>query len=550
MRQNVKVIFKKVKSTDQTGYIRLSFRENGKTHIRNISLKPLPVNYWDAKKCRVSSKFSSYKEYNEKIELALEALKNTKEEIPQTNRLLFFECCKEVFITKNFKHSTKRKYEEHLGKFQNFLIVKGKNDIYINELTPKLIEEYLNSTQLNNNSLNIHLSVLKGFLRNIEKLKDIDLTENFYNKISNFKTVPKKPKLLSIDNFNKILNTKIDNLEIENARLIFLFSVFSNGIRFSDASTLRYQNFTISYNKQIPEIRFSKLQRKSGRPISNLVNFKCIKILSHFLPKSYLNENELFKLKQIQVSDEIVNKNSSVSLGEIHKIQIEVNVKLDNAILSRHYGNKLIKVSIKDLLPKRENFITHLKSNYLKEGMDDISIDAEISSNKDIKYIDDLMIFIEKKIKEDLEKKSKHLFDIHIEFYKIIAKTIEKCKNNCPKDFVFPLLKSDEFYDIVSDNGFSFPNDYQLSKMNGSLSTYNKKIYKMCDILEIPRISSHYARSSFGSLLLALKGQNSVNLYDLMMAMGHSSLNITQEYINSLSNDGKDNLTKILGDNF
>jgi integrase len=112
------------------------------------------------------------------------------------------------------------------------------------------------------------------------------------------------------------------------------------------------------------------------------------------------------------------------------------------------------------------------------------------------------------------------------------------------------LLKSNEFYDIVSDNGFSYPNDYQSSKMDCSLATYNQKLYKMCDILEIPRISSHYARSSFGSLLLALKGQNSVNLYDLMVAMGHSSLNITQEYINSLSNDGKDNLTKILGDNF
>ena len=160
------------------------------------------------------------------------------------------------------------------------------------------------------------------------------------------------------------------------------------------------------------------------------------------------------------------------------------------------------------------------------------------------------MIYIEKKIREDLEKKSNHLFEIHIEFYKIIAKTIEKCKIFYPKDFVFPLLKSNEFYDIESDNGFSYPNDYQLSKMNGSLSTYNKKIYKMCDILEIPRISSHYARSSFGSLLLGVKGTNSVNLYDLMMAMGHSSLDMTQEYLNSLSNDGKDSLTKILGDNF
>jgi hypothetical protein len=35
-----------------------------------------------------------------------------------------------------------------------------------------------------------------------------------------------------------------------------------------------------------------------------------------------------------------------------------------------------------------------------------------------------------------------------------------------------------------------------------------------------------------------------------MMAMGHSSLDMTQEYLNSLSNDGKDSLTKILGDNF
>jgi integrase len=548
-QQKVKVIFKKVKSSDEKGYIRLSIRENGKTHIKNMPLKPISEIYWNSKKGRVSSKFSSYKEYNEKIEFALVEL-NTNKESPQTNRLLFFECCLEVFKVKNLKYSTKRKYEEYIEKFQNFLATRGKKDIYINELTPQLFEEYANSTELNNNTLNSHLAVLKSFLRTIEKLKDINLPANFYSKISSFKSVPKKPKFLSIDNFNKILNTKIEDLEIENARLIFLYSIFCNGIRYSDVSTLRHQNFTISYNKEIPEIRFSKIQRKTGRPINTLVNFKCIKILSNFLPKSFLNEDELLKLSQFQVSDEIINKTSNANLGEIQKIQIEVNIKVDNAILSRYYSNKLIKVSIEELQPKRENYIHSLKSNYLNQGWDDVSIDAEINGNKDIKYIDDLMIYIEKKIREDLDKKSNHLFEIHIEFYKIIAKTIEKCKILYPKDFVFPLLKSDEFYTIESDKDFSYPNDYQLSKMNGSLSTYNKKIYKMCDILEIPRISSHYARSSFGSLLLGVKGTNSVNLYDLMMAMGHSSLDMTQEYLNSLSNDGKDSLTKILGDNF
>jgi len=548
-QQKVKVIFKKVKSSDEKGYIRLSIRENGKTQIKNLPLKPIPEIYWNSNKGRVSSKFSSYKEYNEKIEFALQEL-NTNKEIPKSNRLLFFDCCMEVFKAKNLKHSTKRKYEEHIEKFQNFLITKGKKDIYLDELTPHLFEEYANSIRLNHNTLNNYLAVLKSFLRNIEKLKDISLPENFYNKVSRFKSVPKKPKLLPIDNFNKILNAKIDDKEIEEARLIFLFSLFSNGIRYSDVSTLRYHNFTISYNKETPEIRFSKIQRKSGGQINTLVNFKCIKILANFLPTYYLNEEELLKLNQFQVSDEIINKTNNINLSEIQKIKTQVNIKLDNAILSRYYSNKLIYVSIDELQPKRENYIQSLKSNYLNQGWDDVSIDAEIIGNKDIKYIDDLITYIEKKIREDLEKKSKHQYEINIEYYKIVAKTIEKCKILHPKDFVFPLLKSNDFYDIEGDNGFSYPNDYQLSKMNGSLSTYNKKIYKMCDILEIDRISSHYARSSFGSLLLALKGSNSVNLYDLMMAMGHSSLEMTQEYINSLSNDRKDNLTKILGYNF
>ena len=91
-QQKVKVIFKKVKSSDEKGYIRLSIRENGKTHIKNLPLKPISEIYWNSKKGRVSSKFSSYKEYNEKIEFALEEL-NTNKETPQSNRLLFFECC-------------------------------------------------------------------------------------------------------------------------------------------------------------------------------------------------------------------------------------------------------------------------------------------------------------------------------------------------------------------------------------------------------------------------------------------------------------------------
>jgi integrase len=70
----------------------------------------------------------------------------------------------------------------------------------------------------------------------------------------------------------------------------------------------------------------------------------------------------------------------------------------------------------------------------------------------------------------------------------------------------------------------------------------------MCKILNIPKISSHFARHSFGTLLMATKGDKQIDLYSLQKALGHSSIQQSVDYIQSLSNEGKDELTKRISD--
>jgi integrase len=68
--------------------------------------------------------------------------------------------------------------------------------------------------------------------------------------------------------------------------------------------------------------------------------------------------------------------------------------------------------------------------------------------------------------------------------------------------------------------------------------------------LNIPKISSHYSRHSFGTILIATKKDKEIDLYSLQKALGHSTIQQTMDYIQDLSNEGKDELTKRISDSF
>ena len=551
----LKVILKKVNSSDEKGYLRISVRENNKTSLKSIPLLPIEQKYWNPTKQVVKSTFADYRRYNKIIEETIENLKsnkNLKEDGIKTS-LLLIETFEKIIENDYKKLSTKMRYSFAIKSFNHFIKYKfNKDDIQISDLTPDLFDNFVsfrkNQDNGGDNNIKLIITIIKILIKKMEKRYDINLPNNFYNKIISIKSVEKKKKILPIDNLLKIFNyPTIENKKIENARQIFLFSVFSNGLRISDTSTLRFCDFEVSnYNGKI-EIRFIKRMKKTRKQINTLQNFKAIQILAKFLPKDNLGLDDLLKLNNFMDAKQIVNDGFEHS-GDLDKIKETLTINLENSILSRHFSSNEISVSVAELIPIREKYVQSSKLKYKKEGKDDVSIDILLSGNEDLKYFDALLDLVRKNVRMKIENRLKNEMNLDLEIYKIIAKIINDCKLKKPLDFIFPLLKYEDFKDIPADGDFSYINEYQHTKMQYAINNTNYQLNEMCKILNIPKISTHFARHSFGTILIATKKDKDIDLYSLQKALGHSTIQQTMDYIQDLSNEGKDELTKRISD--
>jgi len=553
MRQKVKVVLKKVNKEDLKGYLRISIRENNKTIIKSIPLPPIEFKYWNEIKQVVKSTFPKYNYYNEEISKALKELNSDNLGLANTSKLYFISSCKKLIDDHYEKHSTKKRYKHIINSFEFFIkSIYKKDDIQISNINTSFFEEYVKyiTAQKTNGQNNIKLSIslIKTFLRKLEKSYELNLPPNFYEKIITLKTLPQKKKILSKDDFFKILNTTMKNKKLEETRQIFLYQVFCSGLRFSDVCTLRFKDFTIDYNNGLPEIRFVKFQRKTRKLINTLVSFKGVKLLAYFLPVDSLNDEDKKKMQSYINSGMLLNQVKGNTL-DLDNIKITLTVDLENDIIKRHFFNNEITVSVNELIPLLENHSNSLIIRYKNQGLDDVKIDKLLSNDEHIDYFNDLIDVIKKRVQKKLVETSLNEKKLNMEFYNIIAKILKDCKNNKPLHFVFPLLDSNKFIDITADDGFSSVNLKQQYSLSYVLENFNFNLSKLCDELGIARITSHYARNSFGTLLLALRGENNIDIHSLREAMGHSSVVQTENYIHSLSNEGKDNLGKFLSDN-
>jgi len=553
MRQKVKVVLKKVNKEDLKGYLRISIRENNKTIIKSIPLPPIEFKYWNEIKQVVKSTFPKYNYYNEEISKALKELNSDNLGLANTSKLYFISSCKKLIDDHYEKHSTKKRYKHIINSFEFFIkSIYKKDDIQISNINTSFFEEYVKyiTAQKTNGQNNIKLSIslIKTFLRKLEKSYELNLPPNFYEKIITLKTLPQKKKILSKDDFFKILNTTMKNKKLEETRQIFLYQVFCSGLRFSDVCTLRFKDFTIDYNNGLPEIRFVKFQRKTRKLINTLVSFKGVKLLAYFLPVDSLNDEDKKKMQSYINSGMLLNQVKGNTL-DLDNIKITLTVDLENDIIKRHFFNNEITVSVNELIPLLENHSNSLIIRYKNQGLDDVKIDKLLSNDEHIDYFNDLIDVIKKRVQKKLVETSLNEKKLNMEFYNIIAKILKDCKNNKPLHFVFPLLDSNKFIDITADDGFSSVNLKQQYSLSYVLENFNFNLSKLCDELGIARITSHYARNSFGTFLLALRGENNIDIHSLREAMGHSSVVQTENYIHSLSNEGKDNLGKFLSDN-
>ena len=164
----LKVILKKVNSSDEKGYLRISVRENNKTSLKSIPLLPIEQKYWNPTRQVVKSTFADYKRYNKIIEETIENLKsnkNLKEDGIKTS-LLLIETFEKIIENDYKKLSTKMRYSFAIKSFNHFIKYKfNKDDIQISALTPDLFENFVsfrkNQDNCGDNNIKLIITIIK-----------------------------------------------------------------------------------------------------------------------------------------------------------------------------------------------------------------------------------------------------------------------------------------------------------------------------------------------------------------------------------------------------
>lgn len=108
------------------------------------------------------------------------------------------------------------------------------------------------------------------------------------------------------------------------------------------------------------------------------------------------------------------------------------------------------------------------------------------------------------------------------------TKIFQHVKNLDAKDLLFKdFIKSDCYRDFDKKTAM---NEEQFKTYKTRYTSYNAKLKRVAKFykLSIEDITTHVSRFTFTNVLLEIKG---INLNDIRIALGHSSLATTQKYL-------------------
>lgn len=599
----IRIIWKR-KSETKIGYLRLSFRKDGKTILRSIGIEGIEEKFFNPKEQRVRKSHPNHEELNNIIENKLDDLKRKGTQLGVFNGdkksfLSFFES----YLNRIINQGTKLKYTNIYNLLSEYnSVVHSDVDIKFKDITIDYIEgfrKYQRETKKNsNNTVNYKLkslnSILKKGVIECQYLYQVYPFQNIKLKFQN-----KKVEVLTPEEITRILNTplkevyrnkerfgqvitdkkvlndlryKHDN-SLNDIRRYFIFQFLSQGIRSSDIITLRFNNFHVSGD----EIRIKKNMIKTKHEIDILVNFSLIEILLVYLPQKW---SDIYPKKHfldiIQFMSKINEKRKLSGLFDennniIEREQLDVVIEnIDksfekyNLSIPSLFGlnlgvkknkNKTFTTSLSKIDLLITNEINEIDNKLKKDLKYDVVVENYINHNHNktdkLIYLENLRKYIENRIDEKLKT-----LDFDIDYYRMeVYKRFSDCikiinqEKNLKNSFVFKFLKDSEFSDIDERNDFGLMSEHQYNRFTGSRSYYNrllKVVTKQCGIDK--NVSSHTSRHSYTSIMLEL-GDN-LNLHDLMTSLGHVHLSTTQTYLHRFNQKKVDDLNKKLSDRF
>ena len=353
------------KAKDKTnGILFLRVVNNGKRKYRSLKIE-LPFNSWNIKKQRVKSNYPYSKKINLELDNEVLKIKNSGVGITKKQSLV------NIFdkIIKDKKPSTQLSYQKDFKTFKRFLESRNLTNIYLDEVNNQLFKDYKDflltpenhKRPIGENTANTKFQVLKSILNTCIEEDLIFFNSDPFRQIK-FNKNTKKKEYLPIDQLHKLINSDLDVYD-NIARQIFIFQVFSQGMRISDTLLLNYGN--IDFNNDIPTLNY--VQSKSGSRINLNLNGVQLRIINKIL-NEYDTDVEVIKCKK-----EIEKIKRELDLYEYHN---SINSLNDNKFNNINSGlplelqkNRYNSLSDDDLLKEKNDLkkqIQKLNAKILK----------------------------------------------------------------------------------------------------------------------------------------------------------------------------------------
>lgn len=309
---SVKIILRKDK-IDKTGDAPLYLRviKDRRTKFISLSLKLHP-NEWDDDKQKVKKNHQNSTRLNAYIskkvadaegEIAdLErrnqstSARRIKEAIKGKPLINFFDFafdrCEKLKDTVTL--STYRSYKNNIEKFERFV---GHRELMFDDITATTLKNYASycSSKLGNNNTTINYAfrILNLMFR---EAKREDLISNELAPFTKFKVKKNKTtkRYLNAEQFDAFMNLEVpDKHKAQVIKDMFIFSVFSGGLRFGDVIELQWKN----YDKK--NHRIIKTIRKTKRQHSLRIGQKAIDILDRYATEDKNQNDVIFPFAKI-----------------------------------------------------------------------------------------------------------------------------------------------------------------------------------------------------------------------------------------------------------
>lgn len=503
---SIKIIYRPVSKNDSKGFLKIRIIENRKSTVKSLGIKITGKNWLDDKQ-RVSLAEKDANKINDKITEVLrdlskhdtptQALKTTNKTI-----LTFYD---EVICT-TLNNGTRLKYVGIRNRFESYLNSIGLKDLKLRELNPQHVNSfhtYIRENGCGTNTANYNLKSFKAIINKAIKSGLINYTNDPFSLLQlkftqtvNKTLTTKEVERLIKATFKDHRKKRYNNLDVslEEFRDIFLFQLFSQGLRCSDVQLLRWSDFKLIEGMLIMEYTQYKTKKKMRLRLTLIA----LKMLSSRLSK--INPNFKDEFEKLEYSRQRYKENLNQCLV--------LDKELEN-------DKKLLKVK------KAYDKLINETSTSLKE-FNHSALEITIPNLK--------------RMWED------YILKVDNEIYNLFITTIQQIEN--PNTFVFHFLDNQVFSNYKDGINLT---PIQYNKLTGTRHYYNvilKEIAKQCNITT--NLTSHVARHTYTQLLL----DNNADVIAVSQSLGHSHISTTQTYISQLPNNRLLGINEVLSTTF